>query len=99
MNSETRIDLRNIIRQDYREETAPGSVSRFGKFSSRKIGDRDKSEFCTQLSVLLQARISIQRALQSLSRQTKNTKLMEVIDGLVVEIQSGASFAKSLTWY
>ncbi|HTK83005.1 MAG TPA: type II secretion system F family protein [Bacteroidota bacterium] len=63
---------------------------------SRKITAREKAEFCTQLSVMLQARISIQRALQALSRQVSNRKMKLVVEKLGKDIQKGNSFTKAL---
>src|SRR5213593_1336944 len=43
-------------------------------FLSRKVNDRDRAEFCTQLAVMLQARVSLHRALEVLCRQASNRK-------------------------
>ena len=61
-----------------------------------KITDRERAEFCTQLSVLLQARVSLHRALDVLARQTTGRRMREVIQHLGKEVQKGNSFSKAL---
>ncbi len=60
------------------------------------INDKDKSEFCMQLAVMLQAGVSLNRSLEVLARQTKSEKLKTVVQGLSDEIKKGNSFARAL---
>jgi len=52
-----------------------------------------------QLSVMLQARISIQNALEALSKQTQNQKMKGVIHTITKDIREGNSFAKALSMH
>ncbi len=61
-----------------------------------KITDRDKADFCTQLSVMLQARVSLHRALEVLVGQTTKEPMKEVIRSIASEVQKGSSFDKAL---
>ena len=61
-----------------------------------RITDKEKSEFCTQLAVMLQAGVSLHRSLQVLAQQTKSEKLRVVILSLTDEIKKGNSFARGL---
>jgi type IV pilus assembly protein PilC len=60
------------------------------------ISDKEKSEFCTQLAVMLQAGVSLHRSLEVLARQTKSEKLKSVVQNLSDEIKKGNSFARAL---
>jgi type IV pilus assembly protein PilC len=67
-------------------------------FNSRRkrVTEKEKSEFSTQLAVMLQAGVSLHRSLDVLSQQTKSVKLKEVIANLSNEIRKGNSFARAL---
>jgi len=67
------------------------------KLFSHRISDRDRSEFCLQLSVMLQSRISIQSSLDALGKQTQNRKMKAIIDAISKDIREGNSFAKGLS--
>jgi len=72
-------------------------VSLLERIFAHKITDRDRAEFCLQLSVMLQARISIQLSLSALAKQTQNRRMRAVIVALTREIREGNSFAKALS--
>jgi type IV pilus assembly protein PilC len=96
---EKSIDIRSIIQDNQlavKDLNRSGSVLDRIKFSSR-ISDKDRSSFCTQLAVMLQAGVSLHRALQVLAEQTKNDKMKDVIVLLSKEIQKGNSFARALS--
>jgi type IV pilus assembly protein PilC len=81
---------------------APQSQQAYSDFIRRlikrtRISEKDKSEFCTQLAVMLQAGVSVHRSLQVLSQQTKNEKMNGIITSLSKDIQGGNSFAKALS--
>src|SRR5260370_10975438 len=87
---QTTLDLKSIIEGQSLNRRANGKrdpISFLEKWTSRRITDREKAEFCTQLSVMLQARISIHRALEALAEQTANRKLQSVVESLSKEIQ------------
>jgi type IV pilus assembly protein PilC len=99
---QTPVDIQNIL--NTRSENGANSsrsliISLFTGKISRNISDREKAEFCIQLSVMLQARISLHRALQSLKKQTHNRRFKEVVESLEKEIQKGNSFAKALSMH
>jgi type IV pilus assembly protein PilC len=77
------------------QETSSDFFSRL--LRRTRISEKDKSEFCTQLAVMLQAGVSLHRSLQVLSQQTKSEKVKELIESLVREVQRGNSFAKALS--
>lgn len=66
------------------------------RFFTPTISSRDKAEFCTQLSVLLQSRVSLHRSLEVLARQSKTEALRHVIQRVQREINKGNSLAKAL---
>jgi type IV pilus assembly protein PilC len=62
----------------------------------KRVTEKEKSEFSTQLAVMLQAGVSLHRSLEVLARQTKSERLKEVIASLSNEIRKGNSFARAL---
>ncbi len=68
-----------------------------GLFSKNAMSVQQKAEFCTQLSVMLQARISLTRALEILFDQSKNARVKEVVEKLVHEVKKGNSFGRALS--
>lgn len=94
------VDLRHIIRnqgvtrsQALRPSQAGVALNRFLR---RTVTDRERGEFCTQLSVLLQARVSLHRSLDVLARQAGKTAMRRVIEQLAKDLQKGNSFAGAL---
>src|SRR5712692_5635360 len=79
-----------------RVETKRKSGPAFRLYSSGKIDDRTKAEFCSHLAVMLHSRISLHRALKALEEQTKNPGMKAVIGTVGKEIQKGSSFSKAL---
>jgi len=62
----------------------------------KRVTEKEKAEFSTQLSVMLQAGVSLHRSLEVLAKQTKSERLKEVIANLSNEIRKGNSFASAL---
>jgi len=62
----------------------------------KRVTEKEKSEFSTQLAVMLQAGVSLHRSLEVLAKQTKSERLKEVIIKLSNEIRKGNSFARAL---
>ncbi len=65
-------------------------------FTGRRWNNREKAEFFTQLSVMVQSRISLVRALEILSQQSKRDRVRMVIASLGEEIRKGNSLAGAL---
>ncbi|MGD0339095.1 MAG: type II secretion system F family protein [Bacteroidota bacterium] len=92
----------NLIRQVIETQTGAGqkreqeSAGIIKRLFGSKIRDRDRAEFCLQLAVMLEARVSLHRALQVLAKQTKNPRMQKVIESLGKEIQKGNSFDQAL---
>jgi type IV pilus assembly protein PilC len=63
----------------------------------RSINDKDKSEFCTQLSVMLTAGVSLQRALEVLTLQTKSIPMKGVLARVRRQIDQGNSLSEALS--
>ncbi len=77
-----------------KRQDASGSLLR--RFLRRRVSDRDRMEFCTQLAVMLKSRITLHRGLEVLARQTKNEEMRNVVERLAREVQKGNSFDKVL---
>ena len=65
-------------------------------FAAKRLSSQQKAEFCTQLSVMLQARISLHRALEIIVQQSTHGRLKEVTSSLYKEVSRGSSFAGAL---
>jgi type IV pilus assembly protein PilC len=62
----------------------------------KSITDKDKSDFCTQLAVMLTAGVSLQRALEVLTLQTKSIPMKGVLARVRRQIDQGNSFSEAL---
>ncbi len=62
-----------------------------------KVTDKDKAEFCTQLSVMLQARVSLLHALEVMIRQTAKKPMKLVIESVAGEVRKGGSLDRALS--
>lgn len=82
--------------QSARQNKAADNAMSLSRFFRQKITDRDKAEFCTQLSVMLQARVSLLHALEVLSKQTTKKTVKAMIDRIATDVRKGASFDKAL---
>jgi len=65
-------------------------------FSFGKITEQDKARFCLELSVMLQAGVSLHRALQVLSDQADKHSVKATLAHLLKEVQKGTSFSSAL---
>lgn len=79
------------------ESPSKWKFSLVGFFNRNSVGVQQKAEFCTQLSVMLQARISLIRALEILFEQSKNVRMKKVVKMLVREVKKGNSFGRALS--
>lgn len=91
----TSVDIERLI-VSARKEKEQEQTSWFEKLFLHRMAEKDKAEFCTQLSVLIQSRVPLHRALEVLSRQASNPAMKSVIDDLARDIQRGNSLAKAL---
>lgn len=93
-------DIESLIRKQHAperreaESVRPGRALLFSRL--RKVGDREKVDFCTQLSVLLLARVSLHQSLLVLKAQAKSDAMKKVIDRLLASIQRGNSFGRAM---
>ena len=71
-------------------------LDRFELSRWHTVSEKSKVEFCTQLAVMLQARVSLHRALEVLSRQAGDHRMKKVIEHLGNEVRKGNSFSKAL---
>lgn len=71
-----------------------GSIKKL--FSKRRLSNKEKGEFFTQLGVMLQSRISLIRALEILADQSKRERSRTIIASLGEEIRKGNSLAGAL---
>ena len=94
-------EIERILKtQDIVKEVETPSELKFsfvGLFNKNAMSVQQKAEFCTQLSVMLQARISLSRALEILFEQSKNVRVKRVVEGLVHEVKKGNSFGRALS--
>ena len=60
---------------------------------------RDLFNFFRQFSILLQSQVPIVESLTTLSLQTKNLKLKEIISDIAKEVDAGSSLSKALSKY
>ena len=65
-------------------------------FSFGKMTEQEKAKFCLELSVMLQAGVSLHRALQVLSDQADKQASKTVLSQLLKEVQKGVSFSSAL---
>lgn len=61
-----------------------------------RITDHERSEFCTQLAVMLQARVSLHRSLEVLALQTRNERMKRVIEEIGADLRRGTAFDRAL---
>ena len=98
---ETSIDLKRIMTSQLPPKPGPPAngtaVKRVFGSGRRRISEKEKEDFCLQLSVMLQSGIPIHRALNSLVDQTRSHRLKQVLGILLADIQKGHSFAHALS--
>lgn len=64
-----------------------------------KIKSKDIVSFTRQLSAMLSSGLTLLRSLEIYKSQTGNTALIEVIDGIIKNIQEGSSFSQAIAKY
>jgi len=65
----------------------------------QSISERDKAEFCTQLSVMLKARVSLHYALEVIIRQTTKKPMKEVVTQVAADVRKGSSLDSALAMH
>lgn len=65
----------------------------------KQIKIKDIVLFCYQLSIMLHSGITLQAALHVIDKQIKNKKFKDILDEILVQIQTGKSFSASLALY
>jgi type IV pilus assembly protein PilC len=65
----------------------------------RRIKDTDRILLTRNLGAMLNAGLSLSRALDVIERQTKNPKLKDVVKGMSSEIESGGSLSSAMLKY
>jgi len=65
-------------------------------FNFSKISNQEKINFVKNLSVILKSGISINEALNSISKQSKNKKFSKVIDKIKNEVETGTPLSEAL---
>lgn len=98
---QTQINIERLLPVERRTATGIGSsqiTSLFEKLlQRRRISLQDKAKFCLELSVMLQAGVSLNKSLQVLHAQADNGSMKIVLRGLVREVQKGDSFSTALS--
>ena len=79
------------------KQTAAKSKKSTGGFGRVKL--KDLSIFCRQFSTMVDAGVSLVRALDVLGEQTQSPKLKRIIREIQVEVESGQTLSKSMAKY
>ncbi len=66
---------------------------------SKKPGSQERIFFTEQLSLLLETGTSMHVALQALKKQISNREMVNIIDGLIENINEGKSLSEALSHY
>jgi type IV pilus assembly protein PilC len=80
------------------KQTAGGKKKNPGSGWGR-VKLKDLSIFCRQFSTMIDAGVSLVRALDVLGEQTQNPKLKRVLKDIQVEVESGQTLSKSMQKY
>ncbi len=78
-------------------QTKTAKKKQGGGFGRVKL--KDLSIFCRQFSTMVDAGVSLVRALDVLGEQTQNPKLKRIIREIQVEVESGQTLSKSMAKY
>ena len=95
------IELRDlIVEPGAKTRTNEASVAKASSPMFRKrITDRDKAEFCTQLSVMLKARVSLLYALEVIIRQTIKKSMKQAVAQVAADVRKGSSLDRALAMH
>ena len=76
-----------------------GKSSRKNTTGYGRVKLKDLSIFCRQFSTMIDAGVSLVRALDVLAEQTQNPKLKRIIKDIQTEVESGQTLSKSMQKY
>jgi len=65
----------------------------------KKIKSQEIITFAKNLSVMIDAGLSVSRSLTVLTKQSKNKKFIEILEGISASVNGGETFSKSLEAY
>src|SRR5579871_424688 len=82
---------------EVKQTSAGKKRSAAGGFGRVKL--KDLSIFCRQFSTMIDAGVSLVRALDVLGEQTQNTKLKRILRDIQVEVESGQTLSKAMQKY
>ncbi len=68
-------------------------------FTFKQIKNEDKINFAKNLSVMIDAGLSVSRAIAILQKQSTNKKLSSLFEQIVLSVNSGNTFSKSLEMF
>ena len=66
------------------------------KYTTPRIRTKQLAEFTRQLATLLEARLSLTRALEILAEQSTHQRLKKILDEILTQIRGGQSFSNCL---
>jgi type IV pilus assembly protein PilC len=93
-------EVRLFLRQKKLYPTAIHSVRQWNKITLfNTITSDEVAIFAEQLSVMVEAGLTIVKCLQTLAEQTKNEKFKQIINTIRQDVENGMSFAESLSKY
>jgi len=93
-------EVRLFLRQKKLYPTAIHSVRQWNKITLfSTITSDEVAIFAEQLSVMVEAGLTIAKCLQTLAEQTKNEKFKQIINTIRQDVENGMSFAESLSKY
>lgn len=72
---------------------------KFFPFFTKKVKASDVVLFTRQLSSMLTAGLTILKSLEILKNQIENPAMVEIVDGIIKDIQEGSSFSTAISKY
>jgi type IV pilus assembly protein PilC len=103
MEAEDRFEMYNLIKNRGEEvvsveeiKTAKGLNMNIEISFLKKIKVPEKIAFARNLGAMLEAGLSLTKAISVIERQSKNTKLRNILNDISVEINRGVTFSKAL---
>ena len=70
-----------------------------GNFSNLKLSKRGKQEFISQFATALRAKIPVMEALEVVSQQNPNKKVVNLVNSLARHVRSGMSLSEAMAIY
>lgn len=81
------------------EETGEKSSKKIFSFSFSRVKPQEKIAFARNLAVMIDAGLTVSRALSILEKQSHRKKMREVLQGLMANINAGQDLSESLKHY